>query len=169
MKADPKVEAPAGGGSKKLIVIILAAVLLLGAAGGGAWFFLHGKEDSGEEEKPSKKHKPAKKAGPPQYVQVEPFTVNLQPGDSGDNQYLQLTITLEVGAPEESENFKNNMAKVRNRMLLLLSSKRAQDINTPEGKIQLAKDIVEQLAEPFEARGEKQDVVDVLFTSFIIQ
>jgi flagellar FliL protein len=169
MKADQKVEAPAGGGSKKLIIIIVAVVLLLAAAGGGAaWFFMHGKEDAHEEEKPAKK-KPAKKAGPPEYLPVEPFTVNLQPGEGGGDQYLQLAITLQVGGLEEKDNIKNNMAKVRNRMLLLLSAKRATDINTPEGKVQLAKEIVEQLNEPFEPRGDKQDIVDVLFTSFIIQ
>lgn len=169
MKADQKVEAPAGGGSKKLIIIIVAVVLLLAVAGGGAaWFFMHGKEDAHEEEKPTKK-KAAKKAGPPEYLPVEPFTVNLQPGEAGGDQYLQLAITLEVGGLEEKDNIKNNMAKVRNRMLLLLSAKRAADINTPEGKVQLAKEIVDQLNEPFEPRGEKQDIVDVLFTSFIIQ
>jgi flagellar FliL protein len=61
------------------------------------------------------------------------------------------------------------MAKVRSRMLLLLSSKRAADINTPEGKVQLAKEIIAQLREPFEDRGAPQEIEDVLFTSFIIQ
>jgi flagellar FliL protein len=171
MKADQKVEAPAGGGSKKLIIIILAAVLVLGAVGGGAaWFFLHGKSDA-EEEAPakSKRKASAKKAGPPEYVPVEPFTVNLQPGEGGGDQYLQLAFTLEVGGLEEKENVKNNMAKVRSRMLLLLSGKHAADINTPEGKVQLAKEIIAQLKEPFEDRGAPQDIEDVLFTSFIIQ
>lgn len=173
MKADQKVEAPASGGSKKLIIIILAAVLVLGAAGGGAaWFFMHGKGDAGEEhdEAPAKKGKKAKKpVGPPEYVPVEPFTVNLQPGENGGDQYLQVAFTLEVGGLEEKENIKNNMAKVRSRMLLLLSSKHAADINTPEGKIQLAKEIVAQLRDPFEDRGAQQEIEDVLFTSFIIQ
>jgi flagellar FliL protein len=172
MKADQKVEAPASGGSKKLIIIILAVVLVLGAAGGGAaWFFLHGKGDAAEEhEAPSKKGKKSKKpVGPPEYVPVEPFTVNLQPGENGGDQYLQVAFTLEVGGLEEKENIKNNMAKVRSRMLLLLSSKHAVEISTPEGKIQLAKEIVAQLKEPFEDRGEQQEIEDVLFTSFIIQ
>jgi flagellar FliL protein len=171
MKADQKVEAPAGGGSKKLIIIIVAAVLLLGVVGGGAaWFFLHGKSDT-EEEAPAKgkRKATARKAGPPEYVPVEPFTVNLQPGESGTDQYLQLAFTLEVGGLEEKENVKSNMAKVRSRMLLLLSGKHASDINTPEGKVQLAKEIIAQLKEPFEDRGAPQDIEDVLFTSFIIQ
>lgn len=171
MKADQKVDAPSGGGSKKLIIIILAVVLILGAAGGGAaWFFLHGKADAEEhDDAPAKKKKAKKPAGPPEYVPVEPFTVNLQPGDSGADQYLQIAFTLEVGGLEEKENIKNNMAKVRSRMLLLLSSKHAADISTPEGKVQLAKEIMDQLREPFEERGAPQEIEDVLFTSFIIQ
>jgi flagellar FliL protein len=171
MKADQKVEAPAGGGSKKLIIIIVALVLVLGAGGGGAaWYFMHSSGDAGhEEEAPTKKKKKEKKAGPPEYLPVDPFTVNLQPGEDGGEQYLQLAFTLEVGTAEEKENIKVNMAKVRSRVLLLLSSKKAADINTPAGKMQLAKEIVEQTSEPLEERGEKQDVVDVLFTAFIIQ
>ena len=179
MKAEPKVEAApaAGGGSKKLIIIIVALLLVLGGGGGGAaWYFLHAKNADAaheeEEEAPVKtKHKASKKghSGAPEYVVVEPFTVNLQPGEGGADQYLQLAFTLEVGGPEESKTVKDNMAKVRSRMLLLLSSKHAQDLKSPEGKVQLAREIIAQLKEPFEERGEQQDIQDVLFTSFIIQ
>jgi flagellar FliL protein len=97
-------------------------------------------------------------------------TVHRQPaaGRRGADQYLQIAFTLEVRGWKR-ENVKNNMAKVRSRMLLLLSSKRAADINTPEGKVQLAKEIIAQLREPFEDRGAPQEIEDVLFTSFIIQ
>jgi len=179
MKAEPKVEAApaAGGGSKKLIIIIVALLLVLGGGGGAAaWYFLHAKNADAaheeEEEAPAKpKHKASKKghSGAPEYVVVEPFTVNLQPGEGGADQYLQLAFTLEVGGPEEGKTVKDNMAKVRSRMLLLLSSKHAQDLKSPEGKVQLAREIIAQLKEPFEDRGEPQDIQDVLFTSFIIQ
>jgi flagellar FliL protein len=169
MKADPKAaEAAPSGGKKKLIIIIAAAVLLLGGAGGGAaWFFMHGK--GGEEDAPAKKHKAAAKAGPPVFQVVEPFTVNLQPGEGGGDQYLQLAFTLQVPGLEDAEVIKNNMPKVRSRILLLLSGKHANDINTPEGKKQLATEIVNQIREPFEERGAQQEITDVLFTSFIIQ
>ncbi len=169
MKADPKAAeaAPSGGGKKKLLIIILGAVLLLGGVGGGAaWFFLHGKSDDGA---PAKKHKEAAKAGPPVFQVVEPFTVNLQPGEGGGDQYLQLAFTLQVPSLEDAEVIKNNMPKVRSRILLLLSSKHAADLNTPEGKKQLASEIVAQIKEPFEDHGAEQEVSDVLFTSFIIQ
>jgi flagellar protein FliL len=168
LKADTKAEAaPAGGGGKKkLIIIIVAAVLALGAIGGGAaWFFLHGKSDT---EAPAKsKHKEAK-SGPPVFVPIEPFTVNLQP-ENGTDQYLQLAFTLQVSGLEEVELIKSNMPKVRSRLLLLLSGKHASEINTPEGKKLLSAEIIAQVKEPFEERGAPQDVTDVLFTSFIIQ
>jgi len=171
MKADPKADAaPAGGGKSKLIIIILAALLVLGAGGGAAWYFLHASGDGAVEEAP-KKEKSAKKKKkeehPPEYLAVEPFTVNLQP-ENGD-QYLQVAFTLQVDGPEQAEIIKTNMAKVRSRVLLLLSGKKASEINTVEGKQQLAGEILAAVQEPFERHGDDQEVSDVLFTSFIIQ
>src|SRR5450830_316117 len=172
MKAEAKAEAaPAGGGSKKKLIIIIAAVLVLALGGGGAeWFFMHGADSAEHEEEPVKKSKSKKKkkeAGPPVYVPVEAFTVNLQPEEG--EQYLQLAFTLQLSDAEQSELIKNNMPKVRSRILLLLSSKRASEINTPEGKQQLSKEILEQVNLPFEEQGDEQEVSEVLFTSFIIQ
>jgi flagellar FliL protein len=168
-KADPKAEAASAGGSKKMLIIILAAVLLLGGVGGGAaWFFLHGKSDDSAPAK-SKRKEAAHPSGPPVFTVVEPFTVNLQPGENGTDQYLQLAFTLQVPGLEDAQVLKDNMPKIRSRMLLLLSGKQAADINTPEGKKQLSSEIIAQLKEPFEEHGSPQEVTDVLFTSFIIQ
>lgn len=173
MKADPKADAaaaPAGGGKSKLIIIILAAVVVLGLGGGAAWYFLHGSsaEEAAEapkKEKSSKKKK--KEEHPPEYLAIEPFTVNLQP-ENGD-QYLQVAFTLQVDGPEQAELIKTNMAKVRSRVLLLLSGKKASEINTVEGKQQLAGEILAVVKAPFTEHGDEQEVSDVLFTSFIIQ
>jgi flagellar FliL protein len=162
MKADPKAEAAAPGSSKKLIIMIAAAVLVLGAGGGAAWFFT---KDSGAPEK--KEHKVAKVSEKPEYVPVDAFTVNLQP-ETGD-QYLQVQFTLQVPGPEQAEVIKDNMAQVRSRVLLLLSGKKASEINTVDGKRQLAGEILNTIKAPFVEKGEPQEVTDVLFTSFIIQ
>ena len=171
MKADPKADAalaPAGASKKKLIIIIFASVLVAGGVGGGAaWYFLHGKGDQ-EESSPSKKKKhSAAKAGPPVFVPIDSFTVNLQP-ENGE-QYLQIAFTLQVANAEEMDSIKLNMPKVRSRLLLLLSGKKASELNTVEGKQQLAAEIVAQVNQPFDEKGPEQDVTDVLFTAFIIQ
>jgi flagellar protein FliL len=161
MKADPKAEAaPAPTGSrKKLAIIIALAVLVAGAGGGAAWYFTQGKPGGAE-------HKSAK-AEPPEYVAIDSFTVNLQP-ENGE-QYLQIAFTLQVPSQKESDVIKNNMAKVRSRVLLLLSGKKASEIATVEGKHQLAKEIVASLRQPFVDKGEPQQISDVLYTAFIIQ
>lgn len=162
MKADPKAEAaPPKSSKKKLLVIIIAAVLVLGVGGGGAWFATQGKPDD-------KAHKEkAHAAEPPVYVPLEQFTVNLQP-ENGD-QYLQIAMTLQVPTIKDVDVIKNNMPKVRSRVLLLLSGKRASELSSVEGKAVLTKELVASLKQPFADKGEPQVINDVLFTSFIIQ
>lgn len=171
-KAAPAADAPAApaGSKKKLIIIIAAAVLLLGGGGGAAWYFLQGGDAGAAHEEPSKESKKKKKKDPeakPEYVPVEAFTVNLQP-ENGE-QYLQVQFTLQVAGAEQATVIKDNMAIVRNRVLLLLSSKKASEISTLEGKQQLAAEIQAVVTDPFEKGGDEQEVSDVLFTSFIIQ
>lgn len=173
MKADPKAEAAApAGGKNKLFMMIGAVVLVLGLGGGAGWYFMHGsseepaasaKKDHGDSGSKKKK----KEEHPPEYLAVEPFTVNLQP-ENGD-QYLQVAFTLQVDGAEQAELIKKNMAKVRSRVLLLLSGKKASEINTVEGKQQLAGEILAAVKLPFAEHGDEQEVSDVLFTSFIIQ
>jgi flagellar FliL protein len=164
MKADPKAaaaaDAPAGSNKKKLVIIIAAVLAFAGAGGGAAWFFLH-------DSKPGNHAKEVQKRGPPVFVPLEAFTVNLQ--SEGQDQFLQTTFTLQVQSSDQIELIKQNMPKVRNRLLLLLSSKAASEISTIEGKQKLAAEIIAQIKLPFEDKGPEQDVTDVMFTSFIIQ
>jgi flagellar FliL protein len=173
MKADPKADAaaPASGGKNKLFILIGALVVVLGLGGGAAWYFLHGSDggaaSSRKEHSAGSDKKKKGKEAPPEYLAIEPFTVNLQP-ENGD-QYLQIAFTLQVDGAEQAEVIKNNMAKVRSRVLLLLSGKKASEINTVQGKQQLAGEILAVVKEPFTEHGDEQEVSDVLFTSFIIQ
>jgi flagellar FliL protein len=160
MKADPKVEAAAAPkSSKKLMLIAIIAVVVLGLGGGAAWFFMKGSSEPHKE----KAHKVVK----PEFVVIDAFTVNLQPEEG--EQYLQIQFTLEVAGLEQVEVIKTNMARVRSRVLLLLSAKKASELNTVAGKQQLSKEIIAAVNEPFVAKGPVQEVTDVLFTSFIIQ
>jgi flagellar FliL protein len=152
------------------MIMAIVGVLVLGGGAGAGWFFLHGSGDAEAahaDDAPKKKKKKDKEHAKAEYVPVESFTVNLQP-ENGD-QYLQVQFTLQVEGPEQVVLIKDNMAKVRSRVLLLLSGKKASEINTVEGKQQLAAEIKAVVHEPFDEGGDGQDVSDVLFTSFIIQ
>lgn len=158
--ADAPAAAPATS-KKKLVLIVGAVVLMLAGAGGGAWFMMHKKADAHVAEKPAPPKAPV-------FVSMEPFTVNLQEGEGGE-QYLQTQFTLQVATPEQGELIKTFMPQVRSRLLLLLSSKKASDIATADGKKKLTEEIIAQVKQPFAPKGEPQDVSNVFFTSFVIQ
>jgi flagellar FliL protein len=170
-KAGPKAvaapeaqEAPAKS-SKKLIIIAVVALILLGGAGGGAaWFLTRGGSGNAHAAKEEAKSEPAKA---PTFVPMEPFTVNLQ-SENGD-QFLQTTFTLQVPDAVQEELVKNYMPQLRSRLLLLLSSKKATEISTIEGKKKLHDEIITAVNQPFSPNGKPQGVIDVFFTSFVIQ
>jgi len=164
MALDPKpdgaeVAAPA---SKKKLIIIIAAVVLLAGGGGAAWFFMH--QNAGDHKKEVKHEEPAHA---PVFVTLETFTVNLQPDP--EEKFLQLEISLQVASPEEAELLKVQMPAVRNRLLMLLTSKNASDISTSEGKKQLSDEIITEVKKPFSKGAKPQEVSGVFFTSFVIQ
>ncbi len=165
MALDPKSEAaeaaPAKSSKKKIIIIALAALLLIGG-GGAAWFFMHHK--SADAKKEVKSEAPAIA---PVFVKLEAFTVNLQPDP--DEKFLQMEMSLQVANPEQAELLKLQMPAVRNRLLMLLSSKLATDISTPEGKQQLSNEIATEVKKPFAKDAKPQEILGVFFTSFVIQ
>ncbi len=156
---DEPVETVAPKKSKKKLLLVLIVVLvLLGAGGGGAWYWFMVRDTSAAA---------PKKPVPPVFISLEPFTVNLQP-ESGEH-YLQIAITLQVTDKEEVDLIKLYTPQVRNRILLLLSSKKASEITSVEGKKKLAEEIAAAVNQPFIQDGKPQAASNVLFTSFIIQ
>jgi flagellar FliL protein len=154
--------APNKSKKKKLVVMLVAVLLALAAGGGAAWYFL-GNKPSGDAEAQAK-HEPPK---PPVFLQMEQFTVNLQP-EVGE-QYLQIAFTLQVANQEQVELIKLYMPLVRSRLLMLLSSKKASELSTPDGKKKLQDEIIAAIKQPFAPNMEPQGVNGVFFTSFVIQ
>jgi len=153
----PAVDAAPPKKSKKKLFIIVGLVILLAGGGAGGWFMTQGKHKPGEAQL-----EPAK---PPVFMPLETFTVNLQGGEN----YLQTDITLQVTDPAQLEEIKLHMPRVRSRLLALLSSKNAEDLASAESKKTLAREIMDQVNQPFTPKGKPQKIDDVLFTSFVIQ
>ena len=94
-------------------------------------------------------------------VALPPFVVNL--ADPNARRYLK--VVLEVEMTSNPELLEDNKAKIRDALLMLLSSKTSQDLSTLEGKILLRKEIVDRLNQ---AIGQAK-VARVYFTDFVIQ
>lgn len=139
-KEERKPEAAAEGEElqpkkkSKLPLILALVVVLAGGGGGGAWFFLF-KNKNGEAPQEAKPQPPK----PPVFVPLENFTVNLVP--DGSEQYLQVAATLKVLDARAGDAVKQYMPEVRHRILLLLSAKKASDINTAEGRERLSEEV----------------------------
>lgn len=162
--------------SKKLLLLIVAlvVVVLIGAA--AAFFLLsnHGDEDDEDDAPVKEKTKPKKKGDSkmPIFLYLDPpFTVNLAQ-DQGE-QFLQVSISLRVEDPAADPIIKALTPQIRNNVLRTLSSKKAVDLYTVEGKDQLAEELkreVNMIIDPPRKGAEPDGPVEaVLFTSFIIQ
>ncbi len=156
--AAANAETPAS--SKKMLYLVLALVTVIVLGSAAVWYFL-------VYTKPAHAATTVKVAPPPVFMPLDVFTVNLQT-DGGD-QFLQVALTLQVADQIQVEQFTLYMPEVRNRLLLLLSSKQADDILTVEGKRILADEIVASLQKPFVPQGQKQAISRVFFTSFVVQ
>ena len=158
------IEAPTAVDGKKnkksLLIIILIAIIAIGAGAGSTWYAMKvlGGEES-ESEKSKKK--------PTTFVDLDIFTVNLQPDEN--NQYLQVGLTAKTRETPVIAEIKKQMPEVRNRILMLLSSKKAADITSIAGKQQLSHQIVEEIRHSVGSAELQEDVLEVLFTSFVIQ
>jgi flagellar protein FliL len=121
----------------------------------------HGEAKSGHGEAKGGKEKGGKDKAPSNNVALPAFVVNL--ADPNARRYLKLVLDVEMtGSPELLEA---NQAKIRDTLLLLLSSKTSQELSTLEGKIMLRKEIVERINQ---ALGQAK-VARVYFTDFVIQ
>lgn len=187
-QADKKPDAAGSPkkGKKKLIIIIAAVVLLLG--GGAAAFLLLSPVEptSHDEAAAAKAEEEARAKNPPKYVDLGTFTANLVREDV--DRFLQIAISLKITKPELEEKIKANNPEILHHVNMVLQSKRPSDINTFEGKKELAEQIKGQVeyvlglrktpppidseqagTAPTGARNIRSDIAEVLFTSFIIQ
>jgi len=152
-------EKPSGG-KKGIIIMAVVAILAIGAGAGGAWFFLQGQpEDEYEPARPKKI--------PTAFKELDIFTVNLQPEER--NQYLQVGLTVKIRDTDVSMEIDKKMPEIRNRILLLLTSKTAPDISSLAGKQQLSTEITEEIRKTMDSDMLREEIMEVLFTSFVIQ
>ncbi len=149
---------PAANPKKKLMLIVIVALVLAAAGGGAAWFFLQGKGGDHKEAAKAEEHKP------PIFTTLDQFTVNLQ----GDNRYLQVGIDLKVVDNKVIDQINLHKPEIKNGVLLLLSSKNAEELATLEGKQKLANELTETVNRPL-GLPAGQGVVGVFFTTFVIQ
>lgn len=159
--------AESSGGSKKLLWIMIILVLLSSAGAAAAIYMVMGQGDNGGENETTEAQAMPERQSPI-FVDVEPFTVNLE-SDRSSSRLLYTGITLRVGNEESKQILEEHMPQVRSRLLMVLSGKKPSELNTSEGKRVLSQEIIRQLSEPLTENQPPMDLREVLFTEFIVQ
>lgn len=166
--ADEQQEAPK---KKKLGLVkwIILAVVILALGGGGFFayvkFFAAPKEPAAEQSKDgtAPPPPPGEVKGYKDLVTLPTFVVNL--ADPLGRRYLKLSMDVEVADEKVVMEINASQSKIRDAVILLLSSKSFQELSTIESKILLKKQLVERLNQVL--GGPK--VLRVFFTEMVVQ
>mgnify|MGYP001582123199 CR=1 FL=1 len=140
-------------------------------AGEAAGKAKHGKEAGHGEEKGGhggghgeKKESEEVQVDAGKIIPLESFTVNLTSSGGGNPRYVRMNISVELEQGAVEKEFEIKMPRVRDTIINLLNSKRAQELNSPEGRLQL-KDEIKRTINSFLTQSK---VHDLYFTNFAI-
>ncbi|MDN0074173.1 flagellar basal body-associated FliL family protein [Crenobacter sp. SG2303] len=163
-KSNLKEAGKFGGNQKLMIVVIALLVLLIGAIGGLAYVLING--NPAQQGVAASAEQKKAKSGPPIFQKMDTFVVNLA---GKDGMLLQVEMQAQLANNDAQKAFVDYMPKIRSGLILLLSSKTAEELSTPDGKVKLKAQVKKIINESMDGAGGEEPVESVLFTSFIIQ
>ncbi len=155
-KEEPAVE---GGEEKKkssLVKIIIMVVAVAALAGGGFFAYLKFFK---------KPHNEPKKPVVEQAVIQEMGTYLVNLADPGGKRYLKITMQFELTNAKVSQELARRTVEVRDKIIMLLSSKEYEEIGNPTGKMTLKKELISQLNRIL----QDGQVKEIYFTEFLVQ
>ena len=157
---DIQVEQPQqkqpGKGNKKLI-IIAGAILLLLASGFLAYIMLYGEKGKAG----TAAQKKEESSGKDMFVSLDPFVMNL----AEQGRFLKLSMQFELTDKSYQPMVLDKIPKLRDAIIILISSKDSESLSSPEGKFQL-KDELLLRANQIIGKGVFKNLY---FTEFIMQ
>jgi flagellar FliL protein len=152
--------APEPKKKKTLLIVLLSALLLVFGAGGFVTYSLVLKEKPPAET--AAETAAAPETPKTQLFPLDPFIVNLV--DDQGIRYMKLQLQLEL-KDLDPPSMEREIPKIRDSLVVLLSSKRFDEISTMEGKARLREEILYRLDRILGA-GKAEAVY---FTDFVVQ
>jgi flagellar FliL protein len=143
--------------------LLIGITLLAVTSGGGAAWFVLQRGQSTEASRTT-----GTNSAPKYLVHLEGFTVNL--ADAEETHFLRVTMDLGIdrfpeGVDKGSAATLLPVARIRDAILSVLTAGKADALLSPEGKVQLKKNLVESLNHNVPELG----IRDVYFTEFLVQ
>lgn len=151
---------------KKIILIGVGVVALLGV-GVGAFLFLQDDAPVEGEETAAAAELETKVADP-LYQGLDPdFVVAFQNPQTA--RFLKLAVEVMAREDDVIEAVKLHRPAIRDRVIMLLSSKDELELIPPEGKEQLRVEVLEAVQGVLQENTGSPGVEAVFFTSFVMQ
>jgi len=154
--------------SNKILILLIGVVMILMLGMGGGLFMMWNKlstinmpANANTGEQPGQATSVEQPLGT--IFSLETFIVNL--ADKGGNRYLRVTMDLELGIPELETELNKRLPQVRDSILMILPSKRFEDISSVAGKIALRDEIMATL-NGFLTKGQ---ITSIYFKEFVVQ
>ena len=154
--------------SNKILVLLIGVLVVLMLGMGGGLFMMwnqisalstHSVANASND--PNQEETIEHPLGP--ILSLDTFIVNL--ADKGGNRYLRVTMDLELDNPELEDEINKRMPQVRDSILMILPTKRFEDISTIQGKTALRDQILESI-NGFLAQGK---ITNIYFNEFVVQ
>jgi len=150
--------------SNKLIFLVVAVLLVVTLGLAGGFFMMWNKLSAlNTQSNAAAQNQQVQTAALGKLFPLDTFIVNL--ADQERSRYLRVTMDLELLAPADSEKLNQRLPQVRDRILMLLPSKRFADIASTEGKTALRDEMIGKLNGLF----PETVVTNIFFTEFVVQ
>jgi len=155
--------------SKKMIIIIAVVVLLL-AGGGAGYFFMAGDPTAPEEGEQIEEVVEEEEEGANEevYYELEKALIVNFPKGSGAS-LIQVSVSLLVKGQDTVEALKKHEPMIRNNLLMAISGQGAENLKTREGKEQLRTTMLDEITNVMEKMTGKNKVINLFFTTFVMQ
>ena len=154
--------------SNKILVLLIGVLMVLMLGLGGGLFMmwnnlsdLNAQSVANADEKTGAEGSVEVPVGP--IFSLDTFIVNL--ADKGGNRYLRVTMDLELNNPELETEINKRLPKVRDSILMILPTKRFEDISTVQGKTALRDEMLTTL-NGYLAQGK---ISNIYFKEFVVQ
>lgn len=151
--------------SKTVVIIIVAVALLFMGMVGAGFYILWNKiaqlpvDTTKMEEIPLEEEENV--IGP--LYTLDTMIVNL--ADQGGKRYLRVTMALELSDPDALTTIESRLPQVRDAILMILPTKKYDDVSSTDGKIALRTEVMEKI----NALMTKGQVNNIYFTEFVVQ
>lgn len=148
--------------SRLMLFIVIGLVLIL-IAGGGFFVYTQILSSSPEKEEKQQTTKTDNLEPVGKMFALEPFVVNL--ADPQGKRYLKIKINMELKDPKAVERAEKLSPKLRDIVIMMISSLAFEEVMTSEGKLRIR----EELRTRFNRVLKPYKVEHIYFSEFVIQ